>query len=298
MINTTLKRRLSIKLAIVFTSILLIGCTGMDTPVPKSEKLNLPAISKTATNKHYTGKFVWHDLLTADISSSKVFYAEVFAWSFEDEGGYALIYNHGKRIGGMMEQAPKEGSKAEAVWLPSMSVANVDSTVAYVKMKKGKVLKGPLDMKERGRGALVSDPWGAHIVLLHTKKGDPLDSTPQIGDWLWNELWTNQPKESYAFYRKLGKYDASKPKDEYHILKTKGKWRAGIRDISNDTPKSRWVPTIRVSDLEETMRKAKASGGEVLVSPQKELVHGDVALISDDKGALVIIQRWNKGGQK
>lgn len=279
----------------IILSILLSGCTQVSVPSPNSEALALPSITSTVTGERHTGKFVWHDLLTDDISSSRTFYAGLFGWTYKNRGNYTQILNQGNLIGGMMQIRPTAESKAEAVWLPSLSVANVDQSIHYIKSKKGKVIKGPLEMKERGRGVLISDPQGAQLVLLDTKNGDPKDVTPQVGDWLWNELWTNTPKESYSFYRKLGGYDASEIRNGYRLLKSKEKWRAGIRDVSKEDIKARWVPAIRVSDLEGTMTKAKALGGEVLVSPHKELVNGDVALIADNTGALVIIQRWEEG---
>ena len=103
--------------------------------------------------------------------------------------------------------------------------------------------------------------------------------------------------QSYAFYHHLGGYDTYEMRKEYRILKHKGKWRAGIRDISKEILKARWVPAIRVADLEKTLTKVKALGGEVLVSPHKELVSGNVALISDNTGALVIVQHWEEGGK-
>ncbi len=283
---------------ILFTSLWFTGCTNIPEPSQKNEPLLLPSVTATVTGERHTGKFVWHDLLTDNVASSRTFYAGVFGWTFETSGTYTQILNQGNLIGGMMQVRPTVDSKAEAVWLPSLSVANLDKSVRYLKSEKGKVIKGPLEMKERGRGALVSDPQGAQLVLLHTKNGDPKDVTPQIGDWLWNELWTNTPQESYSFYRKLGGYDTSKIKNDYRLLIRKGKWRAGIRDVSKEDLKARWVPAIRVSNLKETMTKVKALGGEVLVSPHKELVNGDVALISDNTGALVILQRWEKGGKE
>ncbi len=279
-------------------SVLLSGCTQVSEPSPKTKALSLPSVTSTVTGERHTGKFVWHDLLTDDVASSRTFYAEVFGWTFEDRGSYTQILNQGKLIGGMMHVRPTVESQAESVWLPSLSVANVDQSIRYLKSKKGKVLKGPLEMKERGKGVLVSDSQGAQLVLLHTKDGDPKDITPQVGDWLWNELWTNTPQESYSFYRKLGGYDSSKVRNGYGLLIHNGKWRAGIRDVSKEDLKSRWVPAIRVSDLEKTMIKVKALGGEVLVLPHEELVNGDVALIADNTGALVIIQRWEKGGKQ
>ncbi len=285
-------------LLIGLASLWFTGCTSMPSLSQKSEPLLLPSVTSTVTGERHTGKFIWHDLLTDDVASSRKFYAGVFGWTFETKGSYVQILNQEKLIGGMMHVRAAVDSKAEAVWLPSLSVSDVDQSIRYLKSKKGKVLHGPLDMNERGRGVLVSDSQGAHLVLLHTKDGDPKDVTPQVGDWLWNELWTNTPKESYSFYRKLGGYDSSELRNGYRLLKDNGKWRAGIRDVSKDELKPRWVPTIRVSDLEETMRKVKDLGGEVLVSPHKELVNGDVALISDNTGALVLIQRWEEEGKK
>ena len=281
---------------VLLASLWFTGCTNNPEPAQKTEPSSLPSITTTVTGERHTGKFVWHDLLTDDVASSRTFYAGVFGWTFETSGTYTQILNQGNLIGGMMYVRPAVDSKAEAVWLPSMSVADLDKSMRYLKYKNAKVIKGPLEMKERGRGALISDPGGAQLVLLHTKNGDPKDVTPQIGDWLWNELWTKTPQESYSFYKNLGGYDASEIKNNYRLLISKGKWRAGIRDVSKEDLKSRWVPTIRVSNLEETMTKVKALDGKVLISPHEELVHGDVALIADNTGALVIIQRWEKGG--
>ena len=277
----------------VITAALLAGCTGQKMPLLQKEQAPLSAVTKTPTGVHFSGKFVWHDLLTDDVLEAKKFYTGLFEWSYEESGSYTTIYHHGKPIGGMMGIASKTGAKAEALWLPSLSVSDVDSAVAYVKSKKGTVLKGPMDMKERGRAALVSDPEGAQLVLLHTKGGDPKDQTPKMGDWLWNELWTNKPKESYSLYHNLGKYDASKMKDGYRILKRHSKWRAGIRDVSKEGIKSRWVPVVRVADLKATMDKAVKLGGSVAMKPHKDISNGNVAVIIDNTGALLLVQRWN-----
>ena len=288
----------NINLPALLVLVLLSGCAQIAAPALKTEPTSLPSITTSVTGEKHIGKFVWHDLLTDDVAASRTFYAGVFGWTFETRGAYTQILNEGNLIGGMMHVRPTVDSSAEAVWMPSLSVADIDKSMRYLKYKKGKVIKGPLEMKERGRGALVSDPQGAQLVLLDAKNGDPKDVTPKIGDWLWNELWTNMPQKSYSFYRNLAGYDTSKTKNGYRILMDDGKWRAGIRDVSKDDLKARWVPAIRVSDLKETMSKVKALGGEVLVVPREELVHGNVALISDTTGALVIIQRWEKGGNE
>jgi predicted enzyme related to lactoylglutathione lyase len=234
--------------------------------------------------------------LTDDIASAQSFYAGLFGWSFQKQNDYVLILNHGKRIGGLMKVAPKNGKKKKAVWLPSLSVANVEKAVAYVKRNKGTVLKGPLDMKARGTGALVTDPSGANIVLLHSKSGDPIDRTVQNGDWLWNELWSKHPSQSYSFYRSLGGFDKVRSKDDYVILERKGKWRAGIRNIADEDLKVRWIPVVRVANPEAIVAKAKKLNGRVLMEPKASFMNGNVAVIVDPSGALVIVQRWEGKG--
>jgi len=280
-------------ISIAISSLLFLGCTGKNPLTLQQETQSLSSITETPTGKHYTGKFVWHDLLTDDVSKAKQFYAGLFDWTFEDKGGYVTIYHQGKAIGGIMHVAHTSDKSTEAVWLSSLSVENVDSAIAEVKSKKGTVLKGPIDMPQRGRGVLVSDAQGAQIVLLRAKGGDPLDTTPQMGDWLWNELWTSNPNESELLYRALGKYDAVSKIGEYHILKHKGKLRAGIRDVSKEDVKSRWVSVVRVADLQKSMVKAESLGGQVLMKPHKEIANGNVVMIADNTGALLLLQRWS-----
>ena len=287
-------KNLNLVALILFISGLLTGCTSVKDPEPQKRHLSLPSITTTPTGEYHHGKFVWHDLVTDDVSKAKDFYAALFGWSFEKRGEYTLILNNGTPIGGMLEIKPDSQSKAEAVWLPSMSVADIDKSIAYVKSQKGEVLKGPVDMQARGRGVLVSDPHGAHLVLLHAKDGDPKDATPQIGDWLWNEIWTDVPKQSYSFYNKLGGYDASEMRNSYRILKNKDQWRAGIRDVSNEDVKERWVAVVRVADLKTITDKVEEKDGTVLVHPNKELMNGNVAIIKDNTGALLVVQRWSE----
>lgn len=280
-------------------SLIFTGCTGKNPLSLQKGTESLSAITKTPTGKYYTGKIVWHDLLTDDVTKAKQFYAELFGWSFEDNGEYTTIYHHDKAIGGMMQISHKSDKKSEAVWLPSFSVKDVDSAIVELKAKQGKVLKGPLDMPQRGRGALVSDVQGAQIVLLRSKGGDPLDTTPKVGDWLWNELWTNNAQESEALYRRLGKYDTVSKVGMYRIMKHEGQWRAGIRDVSQEDAKSRWVSVVRVADLHRSMDKVRHLGGQVLMEPHKDVADGNVAVIADNTGALLLIQHWtDKEGGK
>ncbi len=147
-------------------------------------------------------------------------------------------------------------------------------------------------MVNRGRGALIRDPQGAQLMLLHSNDGDPEDEEPVFGAWLWHELWSNKADESLAFYQKLAGYDFEGDPAEYLILSKDEQWRAGIRFVDNSELEMRWVPVVRVVDTDEVAERAKQLGGKVLVDPRPTQDGGSVAVLSDPMNALLIIQRW------
>ena len=51
-------------LTIISIIFLLLGC---------QKELIVPPVTKTPTNNKLTGKIVWHDLLTDDVNSVKIF---------------------------------------------------------------------------------------------------------------------------------------------------------------------------------------------------------------------------------
>lgn len=277
----------------VFGAVGLTACSSTGSFQSASNTSSLTAITGLPTNEYHPGKFVWMDLLTADVASARTFYGELFGWTFENQGRYSMIANDGRRIGGMLEVQAKPGEVAEPLWLASMSIADVDKAAAYVSAQGGKVLKGPLEMPNRGRGALVSDPQGAQLILLHAAGGDPADAEPQVGDWAWNEIWSNEPLETSHFYLALGGYESIKIQEDYEVLLSNEIWRGGIRYVPEDKYRTRWVPAVAVAEPEALMDKVEALGGVVLLRPDEAPSNGDTALISDNNGALLMILRWS-----
>jgi len=268
------------------------GCTGTRFYSGADQTELLAAITDLPTNRYHAGKFVWYDLLTPDAAQARSFYRHLLGWTFEQTGRYTLIRNQGQRIGGIVEVIPQSGDKVESLWLPVMSVADVDQAVQFVQEKGGVILKGPVNMKFRGRGALISDPQGAHLLLLHAADGDPQDTTPGTGDWVWNEIWTNQPRKTSAFYQSLGNYRSTAINQEYEILSNDNRWRGGIRYIFKKEYRTRWVPAVGVKNPEKILEKVSALGGTILVRPDEPPSNGNTALIADPGGALLMLQRW------
>ncbi len=275
------------------TSLLLLGCSGFPESGKSSTAQILTPITETPTHSYHPGKFVWHDLLTPDVAASEKFYGKLLGWTFSPKGDYIEIYNNGRKIGGIARITPDKSEQLPpSSWLASMSVANVNEAIKATLAHRGKVVNGPVDMPARGRGALISDPQGAHLVLLHAKDGDPEDQEPAMGEWLWNEIWTSVPDETISFYKAVGGYSQIKKGKDYAILIQEGMWRAGIR-FANDDVTVRWVPAVRVADPQSLLPKVQALGGTIWVKPGDIPENPDTALISDNTGALLILQRWD-----
>jgi predicted enzyme related to lactoylglutathione lyase len=271
---------------VIFLSQLVSGCST----------LKLPPVTSPPTGVHHQGKFVWFDLLTADVSLAKNFYGKLFGWDFKKQGSYTVILNGGRAMGGMVEVQTKEGKKGTARWIPLLSVDDVDKAVTFVQKAGGTVHEGPVDMPKRGRGALINDPQEAPLLLLHSFDGDPPDRDPPIGSWLWIELWTDTPKDSLSFYRELGGYNSFNERKGYWILEKDEKWRGGIRSVPYEEGLKTccWIPVVRVNDATVVSQQAKELGGQVLVPPRNTSDGGRVSLIEDPAGALLIVQRWVK----
>jgi len=284
----------------IIAAAFLMGCANFGKLSEGGAEMVQIPITENPSGKTYPGKFIWHDLLTPDSLSAGKFYEKLFGWQIDYKGQYAVVRNRGKLIAGILQIEPADGRARNGVWIPSVSVADVDAAVSLVKANGGKILKVPVDMDQRGRAVLISDLQRADLVLLSAKGGDPADTEAAFGNWLWDEIWTNDPDEIEEFYRSVLGYDEIASGDKYDVFKYKGKWRAGIRHVQDDREHMLWVPVVRVADPEAIAQRVRELGGVVWVSPNEAPSKGDTALIADTTGALLLIQRWppqaSKGG--
>jgi predicted enzyme related to lactoylglutathione lyase len=279
-------------------AVFLSGCASFGKLSESGVEMALTPITDNPSGKIYPGKFVWHDLLTPDPLSAGKFYEKLFGWQIDYQGQYAVVRNGDKLIAGILQMELPDGISRDGIWIPSVSVADVDTAVSLVKANDGKILKGPYDMYPRGRAVLISDPQKADLVLLSAKGGDPADVKAEIGDWLWDEIWSHDPDNIEKFYKSVLGYDEMFSTDQYHVFMHKGKWRAGIRQVQDSNENMLWVPVVRVADPEATARLVPELGGVVLIAPDEAPRKGDTALISDNTGALLLIQRWPSQASK
>ena len=283
----SLRRRLA--LLSVTVSFVLPACSG----------LRLSPVTPKPTSQWIPGKFVWHDLITHDVSAVKLFYAGIFGWRFEDLPGtdrYTLIRHDGRMIGGIAYSDRKVDGRPVSQWVGLVSVPDVDLAVARVRQVGGRVYAGPRDIPDRGRLAIVGDPEGAVFGVVRTTGGDPPDREPGIGDWLWNELWSKDSEAAGRVYSNLIGYELDEHEEvggpPYDVFKRDGRPRAGLLVDPFPEVTPYWLPYVRVANPAAVVAKVEGLGGQVLLAPNPEHREGTVAIIADPTGAEVAIQKW------
>ncbi|HID39056.1 MAG TPA: VOC family protein, partial [Calditrichaeota bacterium] len=269
-----------------------------------SAKLIIPPITEKPTSVYLHGKFVWHDLLTYDVEAAKNFYGELLGWQFSTRSSglsdYTTILKNKIPIGGIVYVKEIEEKHFSSQWMSYLSVPDVDKAVEFFKAQGGSVIREPRDIERRGRMAVVRDPQGALLALLHSTTGDPLDHEPTNFKWLWEENLTTDVDAAVSFYEKLVDYDADKLEDpevlgtkrRYFVLKKDGESRAGITRIPWEGVRPNWLAYIKVEDPKRLMGKVEKLGGKIYLPPSDDIRQGSVAFIADPTGAVLALQKW------
>jgi predicted enzyme related to lactoylglutathione lyase len=274
-----------------------------------SLNVNLPSITESPTGQRLPGKIIWRDLLTNDPAASQRFYGELFGWEFEGVGeasnlrsnsAYTLIRHNGKLIGGMVDTLALNGRADISQWVVLMAVEDLDTRVEAVTSNGGKIVTPPTDLQDRGRLALVRDAEGALLGLLETRDGDPRDSEPEIGGFLWDELWTTDIQGAGTFYGAVAGLTADTvdiDADEetaptYSLLKAGDKPRVGILPVPLDGLDPVWVSYLRVENPAAITSRVAGLGGRVIVEAGPRPIGGEVAFISGPSGAGIALQTW------
>lgn len=262
------------------TAVSLTGCQ-----LTSSE---LPAISDSGTKN--SGHVVWHDLITPNLAQSQTFYGSVFGWQFQAvNDSYTLASLDGKLIAGIAELDNKQNASH---WLSLISSKDIAAVSEKTIKAGGKVLVSSTEIKGRGTIAVLEDPQGAVFSLINTVNGDP-ETHQTDNSWVWQEVWSDNPEQSKAFYQSLGNYSAqSKPLNNgnYSYLALNGTPAIGFVKKPDAEIGNTWVNYIKVADVDATLLKVTAAGGIVLMAPNDKVRSGSVAIIRDPAGAGIVIQ--------
>lgn len=256
-----------------------------------------PPIVDPATGQYTAGRWVWADLVTADVATAADFYAQVFGWTFETYGAeddrdtYTLALANGLPIGGLVfdERAMKD-EKPSARWIGLISVPDVRAAAAAVTTAGGKVVVAPALLGERGETAVFQDPEGTLFGVVRSMNGDPADYAGDLNEWVWMDLWTADVAQATKFYSAVAGYtvvplEQEGPRSGAHLVS--GNYvRAGVMQKHDARVSAAWLPYLRVADAKATTDKARGAGGKVVREPVS-LGRVIVAIIADPTGAPV-----------
>ena len=277
-----------LKLLTPFRAAILMAVAAVSLTGCQLSSSELPAISDSGTKN--SGHVVWHDLITPNLAQSQAFYASVFGWQFQAvNDSYTLASLDGKLIAGMAELDNKQNASH---WLSLISSKDIAGVSEKTIKAGGKVLVSSTEIKGRGTIAVLEDPQGAVFSLINTVNGDP-ETHQTDNSWVWQEVWSDNPEQSKAFYQSLGNYSAqSKPLNNgnYSYLALNGKPAIGFVKKPDAEIGNTWVNYIKVADIDATLLKVTSAGGIVLMAPSDKVRSGSVAIIRDPAGAGIVIQ--------
>lgn len=117
-----------------------------------------------------TGRIVWMDIAIPDADNVSEFYSKVIGWhrmglSMGDYEDYCMNdAESGETIAGICHS---KGVNAHLppVWLPYISVPDLDDSIAAVNANGGKVLTGKKSDGKGGHYVLIQDPAGAYMMI-------------------------------------------------------------------------------------------------------------------------------------
>lgn len=264
-----------------------------------SSTQKFPSVSETRTLTYNPGQVVWRDLITPDPKKASEFYRKVFGWTAERSGSddmpYWIFKSNGKRIAGMFEMTEARPD-AGGEWISYLSVPSVETAASKLTSAGGVVMKGPAEMEGRGMAALLSDPQKAVFAVIKSSGGDPPASREALNnEWLWSELWANDPSAAGTFYRDFLSAELEQKEVDsilYRVVNKDGRRCLGIIQSPAQNVRSYWVQYIKVDDIEGTLKRAVESGAKVLIEPGENIRKGSVAVLMDPTGAPFAIQKW------
>ncbi|MFC1694961.1 VOC family protein [Pseudomonadota bacterium] len=253
-------------------------------------------VTNETTNQFHPGKVIWVDLVTNDVALAASFYSKVFGWdvTVNSAGNFAEVSYQGQPVAAIAKYE-KDITDNEARWLVSISVPDVEATAIAVREHGGEVLEGPVDLPNRGRYVLVTDSTGAMLMFLQANGGDPADEKPTPNNWLWAELWTDDPANAASFYKAVVGYKSKTVREAdgntVMVLGRDGVARASLVNIPWEDVEPNWLPYLLVDDIDKALKSVETHGGSVVLYVANDSRNANVAIVADPTGGVFALQQ-------
>lgn len=246
-----------------------------------------------------TGGFIWYELMTTDPEGAKAFYGAIVGWAIGDPMPGPVEYrmigrDDGGHAGGVLtinDEMANYGTKP--TWLGYVHVADVDETSRSFEHAGGKVHMAPSDIPNVGRIAMVSDPQGATLYVMHPTPPDPnaqsdVFSPTALQRCGWNELSTTDEKAARQFYGERFGWTSDDfmpmgEMGEYRFLNRGDEMIGAVFNTPDGRP--RWRFYFRVPSISAAKDAIERNGGTIATGP-REVPGGDHVIVGfDPQGA-------------
>lgn len=239
--------------------------------------------------------FVWYDVMTDDVPAAEAFYKNVAGWTARDAStpntAYTLFSAGEPMVGGLMPiPGDARAAGVRPAWMGYIGVPDVDDFAKRVKAAGGAVHRGPHDIPDVGRFAVVGDPDGSGFMLFAPKPGPtpPVVAPGTPGHFGWRELRAADSERAFAFYSGLFGWTKAMAVDmgamgTYQTFAAGGEPIGGMMTKAPGGPAG-WLYYINVEDIDAAAARVEKAGGAVVSGPH-----------AVPTGAFVIGGRDNRG---
>ncbi len=247
-----------------------------------------------AVASHPPGSFCWIELSTSDAAAARSFYTQFFGWSVNEipmgEMGTYFIFQHGGRDCAAMYQ--DDNGEIPPNWLSYVSVADADASSQQAGSLGGQVIKGPFDVFDSGRMAVISDPQGAVFAVWQARSHIGVGVRDETNTLCWNELQARDVEAAKTFYTSLFPWRMKETPEyvEWHLA---GNAVGGM--LPSQWPPevpSTWLPYFAVDDCDAAVEKARSLGANVFVPPMDIPNVGRAAWLLDPQGGAFEIIKF------
>jgi predicted enzyme related to lactoylglutathione lyase len=250
------------------------------------------------------GRFVWYELLTTDMEAAKAFYTQVIGWGTRDASmprmPYALFTAGEAPVGGLMplsEDARRMDARPS--WMGYVEVNDVDATADRIKQLGGAIHLPPVNVLDRSRFSIVSDPQGATLALfkwLHPGDAKPAEPRER-GHVCWHELLAADREGAWTFYSEIFGWQKAQAgvdaADTYRQFSAGGQAIGGMFTKPPTVPVPFWLYYFNVGDINAAAGRVQAAKGRILDGPS-EVPAGDLIMhCVDPQGAIFALVGHN-----
>ena len=243
------------------------------------------------------GRFVWYELMTADIKIAKAFYASVTGWRTRGASmpgstysSFTIVDSPVAGLVSLPEDATRTGTASR--WIGYVGVDDVDAAVERIKQLGGMVYVPPLDVPNISRFSVVADPQMATLALVKGRKTglaqSPAPGAPgRVG---WHELLAADWETALAFYSAL--FGWQKADSHVGVLGTYQEFSAGSETIGGTftkpptLPLPFWLYYFNIDDIQAAAKRVEAGGGQIVYGPTEVPGGAWIVHCTDPQGAI------------